>query len=431
MEQKQDRKWLAAGIAGGVFGLITGALIGASLAGNSGIVPGAILVGLYQGVIEALTDWRRQPGQLKPLWHRIVGTTLLGAAFGGVLASVFGVLAAGVIVGVSVGLLGLGPRKLLLGTVIGVIGGLAGQALGLNGALLGGAIVLAHRLLQVIIFQDTEPIQLTGERMRPEDARYVVPYEARTAYIGTEYMQTLAEALQGTFQRNQPDIGLVDTLDALRGPHCDPARIAPPIRDFYEHTVNYRLAIEPEWNPFMQPFFGLFKAYIAQRIGQANLPFDIEEAQRGVVSYIDSIDLDGEQPEHIRTLRGWIRAFETTGEAIYVGVYTVVRHHDVGYISVGFPLPEGNFSATLLPYNHRGDGLLLTTRDTDDSFTGHYISDIDNDTGALTTLKLPTFHEEIEVYLQDGHLRTDHRFYLGDFRFLTLYYSIEPKGGAI
>src|SRR5690606_12329263 len=177
------------------------------------------------------------------------------------------------------------------------------------------------------------------------------------------------------------------------------------IRDFYEHTSRYRLVIVPEWNRFMRPIYRLYKQNLAQTIGQANLPFDIEEAQRGVVSYIDSIDYV--TPEQVHTVRGWIRAFEATGEAIYVGIYTVVRHEDIGYVSVGFPLPESNFSATLLPYTHNGSGLLLKTQGTGLSFPGHYLSDIDNDTGALTVFKMPTLGEEIEVYVQDGQIKTD------------------------
>jgi hypothetical protein len=75
----------------------------------------------------------------------------------------------------------------------------------------------------------------------------------------------------------------------------------------------------------------------------------MEEAQSGVVSYVDTIEYGSS--EDIKTLRGWTRAFEATGEAIYVGIYTVVRHDEVGYVSVGFPLPESNFTATLMPYN--------------------------------------------------------------------------------
>lgn len=155
-------------------------------------------------------------------------------------------------------------------------------------------------------------------------------------------------------------------------------------------------------------------------MGQANLPFNQEEAQRGVVSSIDTIDFEG---DNIIDVRGWVRAFEATGEAIYVGVYTTFRHEDRGYVSVGFPLPEANFTATLLPYNHEGKHFLLKSRGTGLDYPGHYLSFKEED--ELTVLALPAFNEEIEVYLQDEELRTDHRFYLGDQVFLTLYYTIE------
>jgi hypothetical protein len=176
----------------------------------------------------------------------------------------------------------------------------------------------------------------------------------------------------------------------------------------------------------MQAPFWVFKTFVAQPIGQANLPFNMQEAQRGIVSSIDTITL-GQDPEHIETLRAWIRSFEATDEAIYVGIYTVLRHEDVGYVSVGFPLPAGNFSATLLPYNNRGDGLLLRTRDTDYSFTGHYLSVMSPEDHTMTTAKLIYMDEAIDVYLENGGLHTDHSFYFGGFKFLTLHYTIHEK----
>ena len=32
-----------------------------------------------------------------------------------------------------------------------------------------------------------------------------------------------------------------------------------------------------------------------------------------------------------------------------VGIYTTYTHRGCGYVSVGFPVPEGSFTATLLP----------------------------------------------------------------------------------
>ena len=123
-----------------------------------------------------------------------------------------------------------------------------------------------------------------------------------------------------------------------------------------------------------------------------------------------------------------MRAYEHSGEAIYVGVYTTFRHDGVGYISVGFPLPGANFTATLLPYNLDGGRFLLRSHDTSRDYTGHYLSAIE-DGSRLTVLKIPSFAEEIEVYTEGERVKTDHRFYVSGANFLTLYYDIERTGG--
>ena len=146
-----------------------------------------------------------------------------------------------------------------------------------------------------------------------------MPFEAKSRRVGADYFRELARAADGTFKRNPPGIGIVASMDALRGPTFDPAAVDPLIREFYEHTSSFLLHIRPEWKRRAQPFFLAFKRGIASRIGQANLPFDTEETQAGVVSYIDTIDFTA---DGIVDLRGWVRAYEASGEAIYVGVYT-------------------------------------------------------------------------------------------------------------
>jgi hypothetical protein len=261
-----------------------------------------------------------------------------------------------------------------------------------------------------------------GERVPPQQVRFVVPFEANSKYVGAEYFRDLARTREGTFKRNAPDIGIVESMECLQGPFFDPDAVDPLIREFYEHTSRFKLHIVPRWRRRMLPLFWLFKRVIARPIGQANLPFDIREAQRGVVSYIDGIDFDCDD---IIDLRGWVRAFEATGEAIYVGVYTTFRYDGVGYVSVGFPLPGANFTATLLPYNQQGSDFLLKSHNPGWPFPGHYLSAVERETGDLTVFELPTFGEEIEVYVRAGELRTDHRFYLSGLNFLTLYYQME------
>ena len=93
-------------------------------------------------------------------------------------------------------------------------------------------------------------------------------------------------------------------------------------------------------------------------------------------------------------------------------------------MSVGFPIPSANFTATLLPRNAGEHDLLLTSR-TNLAFPGHYLSFVDSDRDALTVVKLLAFEEEISVFVTGGELRTDHSFSLAGVRFLTLHYEIE------
>lgn len=428
-QQNPYSRTLVAGISGATIGGISGVLIGLSVEGNSFIIIGGVAFAVYMGLAEAVTDFTRKPASLKPLAHRIIGSTIMGAAFGSVLGEFSSAWLVALLIGGVAGLLALGPKKLALGIIVGItiaVVTLAFESIP-NTAVVGGSVILLFRLLLILLIKDDRPIQFAAEKVAPSQARYIVPFEAHTQYIGTEFMKTLARESDGTFKRNKSGIGIVETLDALRGPNFDPEKVDLRIREFYEHTTWFKLTIEPIWNPFMKPFFWIFKTFVARKIGQANLPFNSEETQQGVVSYIDSIDYNRDDGNHIHTLRGWIRAFEASGEAIYVGIYTVLRHEDVGYVSVGFPLPEANFTATLLPYNLGDGNLLLTTRSTGMTFPGHYLADIDNEDGSLTVVKLPTFGEELEVYIKNGQMQADHSFYLGGYRFLTLLYTINRK----
>jgi hypothetical protein len=145
-----------------------------------------------------------------------------------------------------------------------------------------------------------------------------------------------------------------------------------------------------------------------------------------MVSTIDTITLDGNDEIDIR---GWIRTFADSGKPIYVGIYTSFRQDGRGYVSVGFPIPSANFTATLLPRNAGEHDFLLTSR-TELEFPGHYLSSVDSERDALTVLKLLYFNERIFVYVADGELKTDHSFDLAGQRFLTLHYKIERLAEA-
>ena len=282
-------------------------------------------------------------------------------------------------------------------------------------------MTVVYRVIAAVAYRDRPLVRIMAEEVPAAELRYVVPFEARSRYVGADYVEQLAKVRGGTFRRNPPDVGILASLDSLDGPDFDAARVHPLIREFYEHTEPLQAVDRPRVAALDEARdTRCSSATVAQPLGQAAIPSNIEEAQRGMVSTIDTIDLDGDEEIDIR---GWIRTFADSGKPIYVGIYTSFRHEDRGYVSVGFPIPSANFTATLEPRNIGDDDLLLTSRSRL-PFPGHYLSSVDSERDALTVLKLLSFEEEIHVYVADGELKTDHSFYLAGQNFLTLRYEI-------
>jgi hypothetical protein len=409
---------------GTVLGAASGAVLGDAI---DGVGPGlgALIGAAVMAPVEVVASQRRGPGKPAPLANRILASALLMAVFGWVLGLIWGdgepVLTA-VVCGGFLGLLGLRPAKVALGLAVGV-------ALGLlftipdpapAAALVGAAVGLVYRSVSAFLYRNRPLVRVMAEEVPAAQLRYIVPFEARTRYVGADYVEQLAQVRGGRYERNPPDVGILASLDNLAGPTFDPARVHPLIREFYEHTSRFKLTIVPEWREWMKPAYVLFKRVVAEPLGQATIPSNIEEAQRGMVSTIDTITLEGSENIDIR---GWIRTYADSGKPIYVGIYTSFRHDGRGYVSVGFPIPNANFTATLLPSNEDEDDFVLSSR-SDLPFPGHYLSSVDSERDALTVVKLLSFNERIHVYVADGELKTDHSFSLAGQRFLTLHYEI-------
>jgi hypothetical protein len=423
--RSRSGRLLDALIWGAALGAASGAVLGDAIDGL-GAGAGAVAGALLYAPAEALTSLSRSAAAVKPLWYRILSSALLMALFGWLLGLIYGPdrsLLTAVISGALLGLFGLRPLKLALGLLVGaVVGGLFGALdAAVEPALVAAAVTIVYRVIAAIVYRGRPLVRVMAEEVTAAELRYVVPFEARSRYVGADYVEQLAKLTGGTFRRNPPDVGILASLDSLDGPDFDANRVHPLIREFYEHTSRFRLSIIPEWRPWMKPGYAIFKRLVAQPLGQAAIPSNIEEAQRGMVSTIDTIDLEGDEGIDVR---GWIRTFADSGKPIYVGIYTSFRHDDRGYVSVGFPIPSANFTATLEP-RHAGEHDFLLTSRSELAFPGHYLSSVDSERDALTVIKLLYFQEQIYVYVAGGELKTEHSFSLAGQRFLTLHYEIE------
>lgn len=406
-----------------------GALAGAALRAHRGAraaataaLGGAVIVGSS----EAVARIRQRPNEIPALWHRIITSAALAAPMGWA-ADRLGQprpTTVGLAAGSLVGVMGVRPQKVAYGPLLGCLVGRALDRLDdrTPAAAVAAVTVLVYRTTSAVLFRDAQ-VSLLAERAHEADLPFVVPLGSRSRYVGTGYLQDLAQILGGTYVRDAQDVGIVASLDELAGPDFDPAAVDPLVREFYEHTTRFKLDIVPEWRLWVRPGYLLYRALVARPLGQANVPMNQRQALRGVRSRIDTIDVDRDD---IVDVRGWIRSFADDDEPIYVGIYTTYRHHDRGYVSVGFPLPEGSLTATLAPQGRAGGGLMLTSQSELDH-PGHYLTYIDPVTRELTVVEVHGFREKLQAYLEDGRLRADHAFWVFGLPFLILRYRIQRR----
>jgi hypothetical protein len=414
-----------------------GAVAGLSLAARGS--PRVRAVGAAAGAAglalsEAVARARQRPGQIPALGHRIVVSAALAAPLGWLAGRArWGrrPVVVGAAAGAVAGALGLRPQKVVLGPLFGAAAGRGLAAVAgptVPPAVVAAATVAGYRVASAAVFRDPQ-VTLLAERATAADLPFVVPLESRTRYVGTDYVRALADVTGGTYTRDATDVGIVASLDDLAGPELDPAAVDPRVREFYEHTTRFALDIVPEWRPWVRPGYLLYRTAVARPLGQANVPMNQREAQRGIRSRIDTIDVDG---DGVADVRGWIRSFAATGDPIYVGIYTTYRHEDRGYVRVGFPLPQANFTATLAPQARPDGGLRLTTR-SPLPHAGHYLTYVDAEDRELTTLAVPGFAEQLDVHLAPGggdEVQAEHAFWVFGLPFLVLRYRIRRKAGG-
>jgi len=435
----------------GFAGLI-GAVAGAALTahrGRAAVAVGALAGAVGLGTAEAVARARQRPGEIPALWSRILASGALAAPLGYAADRLTGAgpVPVATAAGAAAGALGLRPQKVLLGPAVGALVGLGLDRSGSRaGSVAAAAAVVGFRASSAVLFRDPQ-LSLLAERVKAQDVPFVVPLASQTRYVGTDYVRSLAQVLGGTYTPDVADIGIVASLDELAGPSFDPAGVDPLVREFYEHTTRFALDIVPEWRMWVRPGYLLYRTLLARPLGQANVPMSQREAQHGIRSRIDTITgvegfaggLGGVVPPggsrapgngETVAVRGWIRSRADTGEPIYVGIYTTYRHEGRGYVSVGFPLPQASFTATLLPQARPGagnrQGLVLDSRSELDQ-PGHYLTYIDAQTAELTTVAVRGFAERLDVYVEAGELRAEHAFWVFGLPFLVLHYRITRK----
>ena len=137
---------------------------------------------------EAFTSLSRGAAEVKPLWQRVLSSALLIALFGWLLGLIGRdqSLPVAIVSGALLGLLGLRPLKLALGLLVGaVVGVLLGALDGdVEPGPVAAAVAVVYRAMAAIVYRNRPLVRVMAEEVPASELRYVVPFEARSRYVG-------------------------------------------------------------------------------------------------------------------------------------------------------------------------------------------------------------------------------------------------------
>jgi hypothetical protein len=263
--------------------------------------------------------------------------------------------------------------------------------------------------------------RLTGRVIDLRDEPWLRGPSGEVDRVGEEYFASLARETGWEVRVNAPGAGLTPCFDDLRSETFDSTQAHPQIRDFYEHTGDYRLDLWSYWCRYSQPSGWLINALFSRRLQQLNLPISPMDPSRGIIS--DIVQLLDRQAGAVQAT-GWLRRFNLSGEVIYVGFYSIAqpRHAPGPCVKVVFPLPNGSASVFLKPVLHEDGSLELLSSGRRFGDPGFYFT-VRRSEDTVWAKYVPAMKESIHVYVDNrDDLRADHVFRLWGMPFLKLHY---------
>lgn len=148
-------------------------------------------------------------------------------------------------------------------------------------------------------------------------------------------------------------------MSGLDGPGFAAADLAPQVRDFYEHTSDWRMEVWTQWSAVFQPGGELVSRVFGRRVHQLAIPTRPLDVARGMNSRVVLlVGADGRQDA-----AAWLRQLRSTGEYVYSGRYAtrLLPGHDRPSVHVTFPLESGNVQVFLRPSVGTAGSLVLSS----------------------------------------------------------------------
>jgi len=264
-------------------------------------------------------------------------------------------------------------------------------------------------------------VRLTGRKILKKDAPWLNCAAGKPGLIGSGVYQRIAE-IEGLELSTPPDAGLIPDFHALRGPSCDPDKVHPKIRHFYEHAALYHLEVWSEVYLAGRFFLWLLVEFISRRMDQLNFPISSLEVAKGMTSEVVQLRESG-MGRLMHT--GWLRRFKSNGKVIYAGIYSTTRipAEENPCVKVTFPC-RGSANVYLRPCSYEDGSFGLVSTGAAFGRSGFYrIVEAGNDAWRVRNFK--TLHEIFRVYVDEEEvLRTDHTITFLGLTILRLHYKM-------
>lgn len=248
-------------------------------------------------------------------------------------------------------------------------------------------------------------------------------------YVGAEFHKAYAKESGLDTIVDDESTGLLPDLDVLAGGGFDPSQVRPEVRDFYERTARYELAVRIEWSgPFKHPPRTLIYL-VGRNVKQFDIPLSLRATDVTMENELIRLadPTTGEAP-----YVGWLRRSATTGEAMLAGLYTTCTLPQTrGRFFKGvYPLPGGSATTIFRPENRPDGSFALVSAGRRFGEAGYYRIHRTNNAGSLRVKCVP-MEETIHVFVDPaGTLRAHHTFAFAKIRFLDLQYRIAPRYGS-
>ena len=265
-------------------------------------------------------------------------------------------------------------------------------------------------------------VRATGKRVARREAAWLECPMGSPGRIGAEYFARLAECERLTILPAAGH-GLLPDFAALRGVGFDPDRVCAEVRDFYEHTSRYDLAVWSE-APILTRFFlwGL-TTFVSRRMDQLNFPISSLELAGGMTNEI--LPMVSESGERVYT--GWLRRRAADGGVVYAGLYRTGRPgaHPDPCVKVSFPLPMGSATVFFRPEAQADGSFKLVSSGSRFGDPGFYRM-VEAGPNHWRVRYIRTLREFFHLYVDgQGTLRTDHKVRFLGLTVFRMHYKLE------